>query len=259
MHALIDSDIFCYEFGACTDAEYKPLSWPLVQSRIQGRLSGILEAVDASSYQLYLTSTDKSNFRIERATVRPYKGHRETEKPYWYKRIREFLIAHRRAEDVSGWEADDQLSIEQCLNTQVCVQQALEGCTFTETVICSRDKDLNMVPGWHYSWGAGNQKEKPLWNVSELDGLRSFYCQCLTGDPTDNILGLYGVGGSSKLLQHVKDCQSEVEMYQKVKEAYEKRFGSYWRLFLEENGALLWMLRTPNINEWKERMDSLDK
>jgi hypothetical protein len=100
MKALIDADIFQYEFGSCTDSEYKPLAWPLVQARVQGRINTILEATGATSYQLYLTSDDKSNFRYKIATIRPYKGHRPTEKPYWYNGIRNFLVDHRGAQEV---------------------------------------------------------------------------------------------------------------------------------------------------------------
>jgi hypothetical protein len=230
MKALIDGDIFAYEFGNCTNDEYVPLSWPLVQARVQSRINGIIEATGADEYQIYLTSEDGSNFRIREATIQPYKGHRATEKPHWYKKIREFLVDHREAEVVYGMEADDALSIAQ--------YQAEDK---RSTVICSRDKDLNMVPGYHYSWGAGKQKEKGLWWQDEINGLRAFYCQLLTGDSTDNIPGLYGVGGSSKLLTHVREFDREYDMYLFALAEYTKRFGTYAERFLIENARLLWM------------------
>jgi hypothetical protein len=247
--ALIDGDIFAYEFGSCTDDEYKPLSWPLVQARVQARINGIMEATEADEYQIYLTAEDNSNFRIEEATILPYKGHRESKKPHWYRKIREFLVDHRGAEVVYGMEADDALSI---------AQYKAEDRT---TVICSRDKDLNMVPGYHYSWGAGYQKEKEVWYQTETEGLRCFYKQLLTGDSTDNILGLYGVGKSSKLLVAIDECDNELDMLSSVVEAYEKRFGAYARQFLTENGRLLWMLKEegelwePLPEIWEEQED----
>jgi hypothetical protein len=207
MKALIDGDIFAYEFGNCTNDEYVPLSWPLVQARVQSRINGIIEATGADEYQIYLTSEDGSNFKI-----------------------REFLVDHREAEVVYGMEADDALSIAQ--------YQAEDK---RSTVICSRDKDLNMVPGYHYSWGAGKQKEKGLWWQDEINGLRAFYCQLLTGDSTDNIPGLYGVGGSSKLLTHVREFDREYDMYLFALAEYTKRFGTYAERFLIENARLLWM------------------
>lgn len=257
MKALIDADIFQYEFGSCTDSEYKPLAWPLVQARIQGRINGILEATKADSYQLYLTSDDKSNFRYKTSTIKPYKGHRAEEKPYWYNHIRNFLIDYREAQEVSGHEADDAISIaaweayrkveKKIESNAACGQPFLSSTPISsycnDVVICSRDKDLNMVPGWHYSWGTSLQKEKPFWFQTELGGLKCFYKQLLTGDPVDNILGLFGVGKSSTLLKHIDSCETEEDMYSFCLNQYEKRFGSYAHQFILENGRLLWMLR----------------
>lgn len=231
MKALIDADIFQWEFGSATDDEYKPLSWPLVQARIQSRIDRIMESTGADKYQLYITSDDKSNFRYELATIKPYKGNRLTEKPHWYTHIRNFLVDFRGAIEVFGQEADDALGIEQCaskLNT---------------TVICSRDKDLHMIPGWHYTWGAGKQKEKEVWFQDEVGGLRCFYSQLLTGDSVDNIPGLYGVGKSSTHIKYINSLNIELDMYEYVRGQYELRFGSYAEQFLIENARLLWIRR----------------
>ena len=243
MKALIDADIFQFEFGSATDDEYKPLAWPLVQSRIQGRINSILEATGADDYQLYITNDQKDNFRYHVATIVPYKGKRPSEKPYWYTHIRNFLVDHRGAIEVWGMEADDALSIAQWKDWNSILEPECESPEAFGTVICSRDKDLHMVPGWHYSWSAGNQQEKEMWWVDEISGLRSFYCQLLTGDRIDNILGLHGVGDKSKLLTNIRSMDTELDMFSFVKEEYTKRFGSYAERFLLENGRLLWMLR----------------
>lgn len=257
MKALIDADIFQHEYGNATDDEYKPLSWPLIQARVQSRIDGILEATGADGYQLYLTSDDKSNFRYSVATIQPYKGHRPSEKPHWYTHIRNFLVDFRGAIEVFGQEADDALAIAQyqdyCesfnrmgYDVRELKKDPLEVFYDREhcnTVICSRDKDLNMVPGWHYNWGAGKQKEQGMWFQTEIGGLRCFYKQLLTGDRTDNIPGLYGVGNSSKLLKDLELLNSEEDLFRFVFEQYEKRFGSYAEQFIVENGRLLWMRR----------------
>lgn len=243
MKALIDADIICYEFGGATDEEGFPLSWQFVATRVSGRIRMILDAIKADTSALYLTSDDKSNFRIKAATIKPYKGHRTDEKPFWHSQVKRFLIDFHRAELVYGMEADDKLGIEQDSD---------------RTVICSRDKDLKMIPGWHYNWGAGAQKEEPLWWQDELGAIRCFYKQLLTGDATDNIPGLFGVGESSALVKKVDTLLTELEMYQHVSGEYEKRFGSYWRTFLWENAHLLWILRSPNVNEIHERLKELE-
>lgn len=246
MKALIDADIFQWEFGNATDDEGTPLSWPFIQARVQGRINGILEATGADEYQCYLTSDDKSNFRYSVATIKPYKGNRQgIEKPRYYNHIRNFLKDHRGAIEVHGMEADDALSIEQygqlgyiTVNGEQEIRMEV-----SDTVICSRDKDLNMVPGWHYSWGAGKCKEKEVWWQDEIEGLKSFYQQLLTGDSVDNIPGLYGVGKSSSYVKHISTLTSEFAMYGYVLDLYKQRFGSYADQFLVENARLLWMLR----------------
>lgn len=235
MRALIDFDIFSYEFGNCSDAEFKPLPWPLVQARLQGRIDKILEATGADCYQGYLTSADKSNFRFDIATIRPYKGQRASkEKPHHYDRIRAFLEKHRGAIMCYGQEADDAMSIEQYR----LLGNEPNDC---QTVIATRDKDLDMVPGYHYNWGAGKQVEKNMWFQDKIGGQRCFYKQLLTGDTVDNIPGLFGVGKSSSHVKHIDTCDTVHDMYSAVLLEYHKRFGSYAEQFLTENAILLWM------------------
>ena len=58
-----------------------------------------------------------------------------------------------------------------------------------EYVICGIDKDLLQIPGHHYNYG------KDTWKlINEEEALHNLYLQCLTGDATDNIPGLKGIG-----------------------------------------------------------------
>lgn len=237
MHALIDGDIFCYEFGSAKKDDGSPLQWPFVVSRMDGRIANILNAVGATSHQIYLTG--EGNFRVEAATIRPYKGHRPDEKPYWHKHIFDFLVYHRGACVVTGYEADDAVGIAQYAVWDQDEYVAIED----DTVICSRDKDLHMIPGWHYTWPAGKQHEKELWYQDWTGAWRAFFSQLLTGDATDNIPGLFGVGPSSSLVKHVTQLTDPVEMCSYVKQEYVKRFGFYWDIFFFENADLLWIMR----------------
>lgn len=258
MHALIDSDIICYEFGALLDENMiDPLPWLLIKSRVDARLISIIEAVEADTYQLYLTDSP-SNFRLDVATIQPYKGKRPSEKSFWWLDIRNYLIEQWHAEVVYGMEADDKLSIEQWADRTYRLD--LGELPYTATVICSRDKDLDMVIGYHYGWEAGAQKEKKLWWQDELGGLKCFYKQLLTGDAVDNIPGLYRVGAKSSACQQVDECTNELSMYEVVRREYTKRFGSHWVMFIEENAILLWMLREPhNVYAASFRMTELEQ
>lgn len=241
MHALIDGDLLAYEFGSNVSDDGYPIPWAFVASRVNQKLERILDAVGATTYCVFLTSDDKSNFRNKVATIKPYKGNRHQEKPFWRDKIRRHLVTSRGAELVFGMEADDALGISQS----------------KDTVICTRDKDLDMIPGYHYTWPCGAQNERPLWIQDELGALRCFYSQLITGDSTDNIPGLFGVGNNSTLVRNIYSCDNELSMYEIAQRAYEQRFGSYWGAFLEENAQLLWILRTINKEESKERLRHL--
>lgn len=243
MHALLDLDILCYEMGSARDPDTKhPLSWPLVRARLEDRITSILEATDAESWQGYLTG--KENFRERVATIVPYKGHRNRgERPFWYYAIFAYLRDVRRAIVVDGMEADDAISIAACSD-------------WMGSIICSRDKDLRMVPGWHYQWPSWKQEEQHVFNVGPIDGLRFFYEQLLTGDRADNIPGLYRVGPKSVPVQTVREATTEQQMFRVVQKEYELRFGSYWDMFMCENGRLLWMLRSEG-DDWYHRQKNL--
>jgi 5'-3' exonuclease len=131
----------------------------------------ILDAVKAEDYTIYLTSQDKSNFRL---TLDPsYKANRTAPKPPYYLLLREYMIQEHKAEVAFGMEADDLLGINQT----------------EDTVICSIDKDLKQIAGRHYNF----VKDEHC-TVSISDGLYWFYTQLLTGDPSDNIKGVAGIG-----------------------------------------------------------------
>ena len=238
MRALIDADIICYEFGNMKDLDTgEILPFPIVRSFVDERIENIIEGSQATEASFYLTDS-KSNFRNNVATILPYKGQRPSEKPKHWQAIREHLVDNYDAKVIYGMEADDAVGIEQ-YQTACKMGFGGESDCWGSTIICSRDKDLSMVPGWHYSWESGNQKEK-RWFVDETNGIRFFYKQLLTGDATDNILGLFKVGAKASCVKAIDDLDYELDMYCLVYKEYESRFGSYALKFLEENAKLLW-------------------
>jgi len=160
------------------------------------------------------------------------------------------MCEFRGAVVVEGMEADDRLSIEQ-MRDWYCFRGSKDNeethSKVCRTVICSLDKDLDNTPGWHYNWVKDN-----LYWIDEHEALTNFYCQMLTGDSVDNILGLYGVGKSSTLLRNVRGCGSELDMFSLVREQYAKRFGNYEAKFFLENAQLLWMLREEPITTFPD-------
>lgn len=219
-----------------------PFPWPIIRKLLDERIEFILNAVEAPTWQGYLTGKD--NFRETTATILPYKGHRNRgDRPFWYYGIYNYLRDVRSAIVVDNREADDQLAIHHVDDD-------------SSTVLCSRDKDLLQVPGWHYTWPSWKQEEQtPRW-ISELEGLRFFYGQMLTGDSADNIPGLYNVGPKAACVKRIQEYVTELQMFNEVKHQYELRFGNYWDMFMAENGRLLWMLRHED-DDWYDRQKEL--
>jgi DNA polymerase I len=221
MKALIDADIVAYRV-ACTleddDAE------DFVYARAEDLVDQILVNTEATEYRLFLTG--KNNFRY---SIYPeYKAHRPTEKPFWLEKCRQYLIATFNAEVIDGQEADDALGIAQT----------------EDTIICSIDKDLLMIPGRHYNFVKDEFQE-----VTNDSGMRHFYMQCLTGDRSDNIKGIEKIG-PKKAEKILAGCVTEQELFNAVRNEY-----SNDEEFLM-NGRVLWIRRKEN-EDWKDRFDAL--
>ena len=125
-----------------------------------------------------------------------YKANRDpTHKPFWLKEIKTFLENQYKAiVTEEGKEADDYLGIYQT----------------DSTCICTIDKDLNMIPGWHY-----HLDTRQIYHVGTLQALRTFYKQILTGDPVDNIPGLYSLRGikcTRKIMSLIDKMNTAEEM-----------------------------------------------
>lgn len=239
MKALIDGDVLLYECSAVAEMEDEIKVFDFVKEVFDTKVRDIVAAVEADSYTLYVTG--KGNFRFDIAVTKPYKGNRKAEKPWHYDNLRAYVLALPEAVLVEGMEADDAMSIAQT----------------DDTVICTRDKDLRMVEGWHYGWQTGMQAGFQLQQVDGFGtltlsdgkskkirgtGMMFFYSQLLTGDTVDNILGLKGCG-PVKAYDLLHECKTEEELFKVVQGAYEEKHGDEWRTHMLEMGRLLWMVR----------------
>jgi hypothetical protein len=185
-------------------------------------VEGILRAVKATDHRCYLTGT--GNFREKVATWGKYKGGRGA-KPRLYKAAREYLVQRWGAEVVNGIEADDALGIYQC--------------SHKNTVICSIDKDLLMIPGDHYNFSKGVHMK-----VEPIEAYRNFYKQCLTGDTIDNIPGLRkwtGRNATKAMKEEIDKLDTPEDMETFVTDCY-LLAGATLEEF-NETATLLWILR----------------
>lgn len=158
----------------------------------------ILHETNASSYNCFLTGG--GNFRF--AIYPEYKANRANlPKPKHWAAIREYLVVNWNAKVTDGHEADDAMGVAQSLDPD-------------NSVICSIDKDMLMIPGYNY-----NFVKQEMVFIEEPAATRWLYYQALMGDKVDNIPGFDGKMRSKvpKKMQWMVDflnmMPQEIQMY----------------------------------------------
>lgn len=163
-----DNELEGFEVGR--ERLVEPLSHAL--QNVKSVMNRIFEAMGTDNHLLFLSSG--KCFRNDIATIQEYKANRkDAVKPVYYRELWDYIKKEYNTHECESIEADDALAL----------------CQTDDTVIVSIDKDLLQVPGKHYNWV---REEKVL--VTPEVGLRKLYQQVLTGDPTDNIPGIRGIG-----------------------------------------------------------------
>lgn len=216
MIGLVDGDVICYRSGFASDAaakgrglEHEPLANCL--HGVKQSLDAIANATGSTRQVIYLSHPVNRREHIFPA----YKQNRDiTHKPYWYSEIKEYLLERRGALfSEQGDEADDALGMEQ-------VRLNKRG---KESIICTIDKDLDVIPGLHYNFSK-NRVENGVYELQDPECLRLFYQQMITGDAADNIPGLYATLGkkaTKEIKAPLQDMFFESEMYRYVLELYQ--------------------------------------
>lgn len=196
MVALIDGDLVLYRCACSAEND----SFDIAKHRVNELLDLLLVKTEADSYRFFIGG--KGNFR--KAIFPEYKGHRTQPKPIHLDSLRDYAVQELNAEITEyDLETDDYLGIYQDKHSDVY-----------DTIICSLDKDLLQIPGKHYRWAIATAKwSKPeeYHTITEIEGLRLFYEQCLKGDKADNVKGVEGLG-EKKAQKILEKCETEVEM-----------------------------------------------
>ena len=257
-------DILRYQIGSIQfphpylEGAKIPAPAPFIFQQTQKILDRIFEVVGPDDFRMLFTGPD--NFRFDIATEQPYKGNRKDfAKPYHWITVHDYIFNKygRKVVTCVGFEADDFMAF-----------QRFRDEPDKEYYICTRDKDLDTVPGWHYRWACGeNQPERlPYW-ITLFEAHQFLLTQCLMGDNTDNICGCgrkeevmwggkpmlrrKGIGPKAAV-KLLKEGQTIGEMLEIVRDAYKDRFpGEDWEAILLENARLLYMGQRPNkLFDW---------
>ena len=104
-------------------------------------------------------------------------------------------------------------------------------------IIMSIDKDLKQIPGIHY-----NINKKEIEEVTPEKARNILFTQLLTGDSTDNIKGVPGIGPvkAKKILGGIKS----VKLYRELTEnTYKDYYGKDWEEMYILNMNLVYILR----------------
>ena len=172
--ALIDSDVFCVSAAAVSESEGE--SPDECVERFMGMIR--LACAELRARPLLCLGTSRT-FRHE--IYADYKKGRP-DKPNKAGRdaIRKAIPLNYEVAQGDNCETDDVLA-------------AIQGTLSATTIIVTNDKDLDQIAGWHFN-PMGKHRHKWAYPVSDEQAYEWFLIQWLTGDRTDNIPGIKGVG-----------------------------------------------------------------
>lgn len=272
----IDADFLAYMVSY--EKEGNVIQLDDMQHNCSVAVEKIRRMAAAQFVHLHLTpGTSTKGDRPALAIQREYQANRQGKpKPDKLHIMRDWMARNFTSTSNQFAEADDSMAAAQ--------YAAIKAGSGHLSVICSKDKDLNMVAGLHLDWDTGRitkpenelghedtfgsiwLEEKSAKKIKGI-GTKFFWSQLLTGDTADNIQGLpllfhadlskpkkVGPVLANGFLIGVK---SDKEAFNKIKAAYEK-YGqelgfTHWKtgeavswqnVFISEM-QLLWMRREP--------------
>lgn len=238
MKALIDGDIILHSCSQGRDDEEEYY----VLGAAKRMTQNILDAMEATKYDLILSGSWETNFRYQ---VYPeYKSNRKPERPRHFDALRKYMLGTWNGRVVEG-EADDELGILGYQSYEQDVRDAgfnnVDVKDESTCSICTIDKDLNMIPGWHLNW----KREDIFW-VSNRQAWYNFFVQLLTGDSVDCIPGIKGVG--PRTAERILGTGGRPEyLAEVVSDEYQARLGEDWEDYMYTMADLIWITRERGV------------
>lgn len=231
--ALIDADTPVFATALVSE----DVNLSIAKSRLDVCIRNLIKNSECSEYSLFVSGGH--NFRYDIDST--YKANRTEAPPRWREDLRLHLINEWGANECVGFEADDMCGIKQKDDGSTC--------------IVAIDKDLLQVPGLHYSWPIIRKgvtvRQGGFTEISKEEGMRRFFTQALTGDTSDNIKGIRGIG-PAKAAKILEGCVDEQELYQRVENCYLKGYCTKEEIETEtqrflKNCDLLWIWRELGV------------
>lgn len=255
--AIIDADAFLFYAGYHYRDSLNMLGEAGAKERVDKMLSRILNNLGVTHYIGFFGLHGAANFRYNWATLRPYKGNRDSPpwQEYFKPKIKKHYADKWKFYGMGRIEADDAVII--------AFQQFKDDY---DIIMVGEDKDARQI-GEFKQW---NPRTKSLIEHNHEAGRKFFWSQMLHGDGTDNIQGIEGIGAGKKGGETSKNRTvmrlweleepSEEEMFEFVKTAYRTKYGDDWLYYMTENYLLLNMLskpcfdypEDPKLTPWKK-------
>lgn len=180
----------------------------------------------------YFFTSCRNNFR-KKIDVE-YKANRKGKSNKWVNKLRDYLIDYLDGSFANDeYEADDLIYY----NTQML--------DVNDYIICSIDKDLKQIEGLHYDYYQlkkqdedGNEyKVRKGFQYVTKDYAENLICEMmLTGDVSDNIKGIYGIG--KKKAEKILNGKSTYGKFKAICNEYIKE-SSEWKQRIKINASLL--------------------
>jgi len=180
--AIMDVDSIIYQVAYTTESP------ELCKKNFDDKLKEIMTNTGSSDGMVFIKGSNNFRYKVDPK----YKGNRKDNiEPEVKDRINK-LYEYAKGfciESLNG-EADDYCGIY--------ARKALDNGQ--PYIVCHIDKDLNGISGWHYNFRKGS-----LYYINDSEAYRFLMSQALTGDATDNIKGLKGIGPKTaeKLIKDV--------------------------------------------------------
>ena len=190
---LIDGDLILYRCAASANNDPVDVAF----QRIDDLINRLVLETNIMQQSIYLSGGE--NYRL--LYNKEYKANRkDIPRPQHLQALREHLVVNWNASVEDEQEADDAMGIQQM--------------AMRDTIICSIDKDLLMIPGEHYNFVTGVRQD-----IDPHKAILHFYWQLIMGDRTDNIFGFDGKARHKvpKFLEasiaHLNEMGDERDMY----------------------------------------------
>lgn len=181
----------------------------------------------------YFFTTCRNNFRKQIDSE--YKANRKGKSNKWVNKLREYLIDYLEGSFASDeYEADDLIYFN---------SQLLE---VDDYIICSIDKDLKQIEGLHYDYyqlkkqdveGNEYKVRKGFQYITKESAENLIFEMMLTGDVSDNIKGIYGIG--QKKAKKLLEGKNTYSKFRVLCNEYKKESSDNWKQRIKTNAELL--------------------